>query len=226
MIIPFAEQLRSRLAKSAESEATDQLLREIYTSYVGDYVGPRPTQNNLVMPFEKCSLGYCGDCQYLEAFMRSESESTTHKAGKQRRDHVDTRLFHYGDSVSVKTVEKGVRGKPNSLIITKHPEARQEARLQPWLEKAAEAKVVITAIPEDQGKRFLGGSFFTTLPEGSMKAIFGESFEAIWRLRPDDLSAAQPDAETPATPTQTMGQTSTVPAKRKAAVDTVDLTDE
>lgn len=61
-----------------------------------------------------------------------------------------------------------------------------------------------------------------------MRAISGDSFEAVWRLRPVVVSftAAQPGAEMSSTPMQTTGASSTVPAKRKAEIDTVDLTNE
>ena len=218
-----------------------------------DFVRQLPPSTSLAMRPIRCR---CRDCALVSRFL-TDAHKTQIKvlADKYRRQHLHQELdsSHYG-TVTHETLRIGY---PEPLIITKKSGATWKSQHIAWTKRAALAKESLLSIPQGKLKEALHNSFFDILPEATMKALFGESWEGLMPLNyaPRTTAVAVPELQVPSfAPNQLMGVAaetsirsfsdllqqmqqrqvqasngaarSLVPAKRKAEVDVVDLTED
>lgn len=261
MLIPLATQLLQDPLGPPDQDSATSLrsthahlhFNEIWRHVLLYFVRQLPPSTNLAMRPLSCR---CRDCALVSGFLtNAEQPQLKVRAHKKTRQHLHQQLdsSHYG---TVTHVTQRI-GYPESLIITKRSGATSNNQRIAWTKRAALAKESLLSIPQEKLKEALHISFFDTLPEGTMKALFGESWEGLMYLKyaATTNAVATPELQDPPiAPNQVMGaaadahprpfsniiqqrqqiqaQTSSgaavsvVPAKRKAEIDVIDLTED
>jgi hypothetical protein len=256
VLSPFVLQLLSSIKdnKGADDEAINAGIfansRGILTWILHCYVRPMPPDASLVMKQVGCN---CKDCSHLNRFLSDgQQRQLKYPATKARRQHLHIQLdrYHSGE-VTHETLRAGM---PQSLIVTKKPGARANREREIWTRKAATFKELLLSIPEETLKKTLNARFLQVLPETTMQAILGDKLEDLRRMHPAEIPTitAADAAETQIAtfvPEEQMDPAEErrrrvlefvqaqvravngahpplIPAKRKAEIDVVDLTED
>lgn len=186
-----------------------KLVTEIWTTYLEDIVQARPSLPNLVFGPIKCN---CTESNEINRFFADPTKHRyEYRAVESKRRHLsyDILLAH-ADTV-VCDMQRG--RKPYALVITKRPDIVHSKKLQEWHGRATQARDALSKCPQLVQEKILEPSFYTVLPEDSMRTIIGK------------LSVGYPAQSTDTALTPVSGNaSSTVPTKRKASDDVIDLT--
>lgn len=225
--------------------------RGLLTWILHCYVRPMPPHASLAMKTVGCS---CRDCSELNRFLADgQQRQFKHAAAKARRQHLHIQLdrYHSGE-VTHETLRVGI---PQSLVVTKRPGARANREREIWTQKAATFKKALFSIPEETLKRTLNAKFLQVLPEAAMQALLEDKFEDLRRMHPVEVPATTAvdvsEQQIPAFVPEEQkdpaeerrqrvlefvqsqiravngaAQPPLIPAKRKAEIDVVDLTED
>jgi hypothetical protein len=118
----------------------------------------------------------CQDCSQLNNFL-SDGRQTQFEipAGRKTRMHIAGQInrVHLGEVSRC----HHPAANPQSLVVTKKPGTRAKRERLVWFRKAVQAKEYLLSVPEEILRKFLDAEFFQILPEATMQAMLGESFE-------------------------------------------------
>jgi hypothetical protein len=196
-----------------------KLVTEIWTSYLLEIVQARPATASLALaPLNRhCNFD---DCKQVNQFLQDSTQSRSEfRASAERRKHMETelRLVH-GEAVSCHTIKTG---KPHALDVIKQMDLVHGMELEAWNDRAKEAKEAFVECPKLVLGKVLESSFLTVLPEDSMRAIFGNSFDLL--AAPANQTQAPQSTGTALTPVSGNASTTTTSAERKASDDGADM---
>jgi hypothetical protein len=220
-LIPLARllALTHPTTQAESSQKIRKLVTEIWTSYLRDVVQACPPPPNFAMsPLG----GSCSDSQEVNRFLADPTQSRYEfRAAEKKRRHMqyDVERTH-GEAVTCDTLRTK---RPFALVIIKRPDIPYNKKLKEWNERASQARLAISKCLQLLQQKMLDSSFFTVLPEASMRVILQDFFGPSAVLQyPVTMQALQSNnaALTPISG----NASSAVPTKRKASDDVVDLT--
>jgi hypothetical protein len=220
-LVPFAKLLAAALTHPATQPGSHhticQLITEIWKSYLREVVQARPTPPSLAMSPIR---GISNEINQVNRFLADPTRTRFEfRANKNIRESMesDVRMVHH-EAVLCETPRTG---SPHVLVITKRPDFPYKRKLQGWNAVASEATQHLRQCPQLIENRILDPSFFTTLPEESMRFVLTPWFQPGAALG----YQGQAPQSTNVIPTPIPGNASSaVPAKRKASDEIVDLT--
>jgi hypothetical protein len=172
-LIPFAKLLAAVLTHPTTQAESSQKIRklatEIWTSYLRDVVRACPPPPNLVMPPLECT---CTESQKVNRFLADPTQSRYEfRAVEKKRKHIESDLgwgYTETEAISCETLRNK---KPYALVITKQPDIPHNKKLKEWNERASQARDALSKCPQLLEKKIFDPSFFTVLPEASMRVI-------------------------------------------------------
>ena len=213
-LLPLTGLLAAALAhpgiKAESRPAVCKLMTVVWITYLQDVVQARPPPPHLVFGPLKCD---CAESEEINRFLADPTKSRYEfRAVESKRSHIDYDvLLAHANTVTCDT--KWARRKPHALVITKRPDIVHSQKLQEWHGRATEARDALAGCPQLVQDKVLEPPFYTVLPEDSMRTMIG------------NLSVGYPAQSIDTALTPVSGNaSSTVPAKRKASDDVVDLT--
>ena len=225
--------------------------QSILTWILHYFVRRMPSDASLAMKPVGCN---CKDCSELNRFLSDgQQRQLKYPATKAKRQHLHIQLdrYHSGE-VTHETLRAGM---PQPLVVTKRPGARAYREREIWTKRAASVKEALLSIPEETLKKTLNAKFLQVLPEATMQTMLGDAFEGFRRMHPVETAATtaedtlehQIPAPIPEEQRDPVAErrrrvmefvqsqmragngpppAPLIPAKRKAEIDVVDLTED
>ena len=226
LVLPLALGLAHNLPSPENcSPSVSEAITEIWSFYLQNVVGSQPPPPQLALSKNRCT---CDICSPINSFLADGTRKRYElRAPVGKRNHAERSFFDMFRRDIFTTTDTS--GRPHKLIIAKCPEKIYNEEFSKWNANAQEAKGHLLEFARELETKVLGQKFYTALPEQSMRTMLGDSFDAIWRLRPSEDSPTG----TSIMPSLHQGHgslaypgeaPSLVPAKRKAEENGVDLT--
>jgi len=220
-LVPLAKLLAAALTHPATRPESYQMIRQLITEiwklYLRDVVQARSPPPTLVMsPIRGISKEINEVNRFLADPTRVRYELRANKNERESMES-DFRMAH-GEAVLCETVRTG---SPHRLVITKRPDFPYKREVHVWNAGASEATRLLLQCPQLVENKILDPSFFTVLPEESMRFVLKPWFKPSAAL---GYQVQAPQSNNASIALNHRIASNAVLAKRKASDDIVDLT--